>query len=147
MVGWLLFYGMSTSVGLFHAKVILTIMISNYMHCKSLSCPTFLGSFYANIILTIMAPVICTAKVYHVNLCCVILCRNQFNNYGLQLYALQKCIMSTFVGSFYVKISLTIMVSNYMHCKNYHVNTGWVILCQSQSNNSVSNHIWNKNDP
>ena len=36
----------------------------------------------------------------------------QFNNYSLQLYTVQKCIMSTLIGLFYIKVSLTIMVSN-----------------------------------
>ena len=54
----------------------------------------------------------------HINFCWVILCPCQFNNYGLQLYTVQKCIMSTLVGLFYAKVSLTIMVSSYIQYRN-----------------------------
>ena len=56
--------------------------------------------------------------MYHVNPCWVILCQSQFNNYGFQLYTIHKCIMSTLVGLFYDKVNSTIMVSNYIWCKN-----------------------------
>ena len=56
--------------------------------------------------------------MYYVNPCWVILYQSQFNNYGLQLYTIQKCIMSTLVGLFYTKVNLTIMVSNYIQYKN-----------------------------
>ena len=32
--------------------------------------------------------------LWHVNPCWVILCKNKFNNYGLQLYMVQKCIFT-----------------------------------------------------
>ena len=54
----------------------------------------------------------------HVSPCWVILCQSQFNNYGLQLYTLQKWIMSTLVGLFYAKVSLIIMDSNIIWYKN-----------------------------
>ena len=60
--------------------------------------------------------------MYYVNPYWVILCQSQFNNYGLQLYTIQKCIMSTLVGLFYTKVSSTIMPSNYIQYKN--------VLCQ-----------------
>ena len=56
--------------------------------------------------------------MYYIYPCLVVLCQSQFNNYGLQLYTIQKCIMSIFAGLFYAKLSLTIMVSNYTQYKN-----------------------------
>ena len=54
----------------------------------------------------------------HVSPCWFILCQSLFNNYGLQLYTLQKWIMSALVGLFYTEVSLTIIVSNYMKYEN-----------------------------
>ena len=101
--------------------------------------------------------------MYLVNPCRVILCQRQFNNYVIQLYTLQKCILSALVGLFYAKVSLTIKVSKLytlqkfmstlvalffflsksveqlsqvtQSTKMYHVNPCWVIICQSQLNN------------
>ena len=49
--------------------------------------------------------------MYPVNPCWVISCQGQIDNYDLQLYRIQECIMSTLVGLFHTKISLTNMVS------------------------------------
>ena len=56
--------------------------------------------------------------MYHVKSCWVILCQSQFNNYCLQLYTIHKCIMSNLVGLFDAKVSLTIIVSNYIQYTN-----------------------------
>ena len=99
-------------VGLFYSKVSSTIMVSNYIQYKNVLCQPLLGYFMPKSVQQLWSPMIYSTKMYYVNSCWVILCQSQFNNYGLQLYTIQKCIMSTLVGLFYAKVSSTIMVSN-----------------------------------
>ena len=61
--------------------------------------------------------IIYATKMYHDKPCWVVLYQSQFYNYHLQLYVLQKC-MSTLVGLFNAKVSLTIIVSSYICYKN-----------------------------
>ena len=109
---------MSTLVGLFYAKVSLTIMLSNYIQHKNLSGQPLLGYFMLKSVQQLCSPIIYSTKIYYVNPCWVILCQSKFNNYSLQLYRVQRSIMSTLVGLFYAKVSLTIMLSNYIQYKN-----------------------------
>ena len=105
---------MSTLVGLFYAKVSLTITPANYIQHKNLSCEPLLGYFMPKSVYYLCSPIIYSTKIYHVHPCWVILCQSQFNNYALQLYSVQKSIMSALVELLYAKVSLTIMLSNYI---------------------------------
>ena len=71
--------------------------------------------------------------MYYVNPCWVILCQSQFNNYGLQLYTIQKYIVNPCV------ILYQSQFNNYglqlYTIQKYIVNPCWVILYQSQFNN------------
>ena len=61
----------------------------------------------------------CIAGFTPVSPCWVILCQTDFDNYGLQLYTIQKCI---------------IIVSSYIQYKNVSCQHCWVILYLSQLN-------------
>ena len=72
---------MSTLVGLFYAKVSLTITPANYLQHKNLSCQPLLSYFMPKSVYYLCSPIIYSTKIYHVNPCWVILCQSQFNNY------------------------------------------------------------------
>ena len=59
--------------------------------------------------------------MYHVKPCWIILFPFQFNNHSLQLYTVEKCIISNLVGLFYSEVSLIIMVSNYIQEKIFSI--------------------------
>ena len=118
-----------------NSKVIKTF-VPEQRSCKCFSCfeiPVFYlygHSMYVSHIAISWLRYICF--ILFVAFFVLFLCRSRSNNYGLQLYTVQKCIMSALAGLFYTKVSLTIMVSNCIQYKNL---SCWIILYQSKFNN------------